>query len=313
MGKRTCRTRCKLPPVERQDLFTMQEVRQKAGWQITSFHLPQIWKYTQGEGTAVAVLDSGIDSNHPDLKENILKGRNFVQRGRPPEDDNGHGSHCSGIISASDNDIGIVGVAPKCKIVPVKVLNNKGNGNAQWIAQGIRWAVDEHVDFINMSLGIPRPVRQVQHAIDYAVSKGIVVICAAGNVGRTKEIFYPAAYPSTIGVGAIDQHRKRAVFSNTGSRLDFLAPGVDILSTVPDSWYATQSGTSMAGPFVAALCSLLLSYKKKYKLDIPLRNAEDYRIILSKFVVDSNNKNRFLQGFGVIDPRRVADWMESQL
>jgi len=306
--------RCNLLPFDREEILSIQDAAQQVGWEITAFNLPDAWKYSQGEGVKVAVLDTGADLDHPDLAGNLLPGKNFINPRKEPEDDNGHGSHVTGIICAENNDIGMVGVAPKSKVIPVKVLDHKGAGNLLNVANGIRWAADQGVDFITMSLGSPKPVQQVRKAIQYANKKGIVVFCAAGNAGKTRSIFYPANYPETIGIGAIGEDFDRAKFSCTGDDLDFLAPGVKIFSTVPDNWYAVLSGTSMANPFVTGVAVLLLSYKRKNKLKIKLDTAEDYRRVFKANTMPTKNPEfagkKFFEGFGIIDPRKMEEWVK---
>lgn len=300
-------------PFEREEILSIQDASQKVGWEITAFNLPDAWKITQGEGVKVAVLDTGCDLDHPDLVNNLLPGKNFVNPRKDPNDENCHGTHVTGITCAENNDIGMVGVAPKCKVVPVKVLDHKGAGDLLNVANGIRWAADQGVDFIAMSLGSPTPVQQVRKSIQYANSKGVVVFCAAGNAGKTRQIFYPANYPETIGVGAIDENFDRANFSCTGDDLDFLAPGVKIFSTIPDNWYAVLSGTSMANPFVVGVAALLLSHKRKNKLKIKLENSEDYRRIFKQNTVSVHNPEfagkKFFEGFGIIDPDKMEEWV----
>lgn len=304
-----------LLPYEREDFLTIQDIEQKIGWEITAFNLPVAWEFTMGEGVVVAVLDTGVDLDHEDLVENLLPGRNFVDLNSPPDDDNGHGSHVTGIICASNNDFGVVGVAPKTKVIPVKVLDKKGAGNLPNVANGIRWAADQGADFITMSLGAPAQVPMVQEAIRYAASKGTITWCAAGNAGKTRQIFYPAAYPETIGIGAIDENFNRASFSCTGPDLDFVAPGVRILSTVPDNWYAVLSGTSMANPFAVGVASLLLSYKRSKNINIQLKNNLDYINLMKSYTTPINNPEfagqKFFEGFGIIDPRKMEDWIKS--
>lgn len=306
---------CNLLPYEREDLLTIQDVEQKVGWEITAFQLPEAWKFTKGEGVIVAVLDTGVDLDHEDLVENLLPGRNFVDPNSPPEDDNGHGSHVTGIICAANNEFGVVGVAPKTKIIPVKVLDNKGAGNLPNVANGIRWAADQGADFITMSLGAPAQMQMIHDAIRYAASKGTITWCAAGNAGRTRQIFYPAAYPEVIGIGAIDENFDRASFSCTGPDLDFVAPGVRILSTVPDNWYAVLSGTSMANPFAVGVASLLLSYKRNNGLNIQLKDNVDYINLMKSYTTPTKNPafagQKFFEGFGIIDPRKMEDWVKS--
>jgi subtilisin family serine protease len=301
--------KCKLLPYTKIDCLSLQDAKQKAGWSITAFDLPKAWQFSQGEGITIAVLDTGCDLDHPDLKENLLEGINFVKPGTSPEDNNGHGTHVTGILVASNNDIGMVGVCPKAKVVPVKVLDGKGNGNLLHVAQGIKWAVDKGVDFITMSLGAPFKVQQVRKVIQYATERGIPIFVAAGNAGKTKEIFYPANYPETIAIGAIGADFKRAEFSCTGHELDFMAPGVDIFSTFPDNWYATLSGTSMACPFAVGVAALVKSYVKSGKTTLKLETVDDYRETFKKYttpITDADlNDPTFYQGFGIIDPRKL--------
>lgn len=316
MAKRISNYNCKLLPFSRQEVISIQESKQKFGWGITAFNLPEIWKQTQGENVTVAVLDTGCDLTHPDLKNNLLKGFNCIHKNSEPSDDNGHGTHVTGIICAENNEIGMVGVAPKAKVIPVKVLDKDGSGNLLNVAQGIRWAADQKVDFITLSLGSPNPVQQVRKAIQYAESKGIVTFCAAGNAGNTHEIFYPANYPETIGIGSIAKDFNRSPFSCTGNDLDFLAPGSDIFSTVPVSWYAILSGTSMANPFVVGIACLLLSYNRKNNNQISLKNSNDYRDILKKHCISITDekfaKNKFFEGFGIIDTKEFINWISAQ-
>ena len=305
--------KCKLLPYERTEIISVQDAQQKCNWGITAFNLPKMWQSSQGEGVKVAVIDTGCDLQHPDLVENLLSGKNMINEKKDPIDGNGHGTHVAGIICASNNDFGVVGVAPKCKVIPIKVLDDNGNGDLITVANGIKWAIEQKVDFITLSLGSPSPVQQVRKAIQAAEAKGIVTFCAAGNAGKTHEIFYPANYPETIGIGSIDQNLERSGFSCTGQDLDFLAPGNQILSTVPESWYAILSGTSMANPFAVGVAALLLSWNRKNGNKIKLNCSEDYRKVFKKhtFSVKDPNfaKNKFFEGFGIIDPKDVVSWL----
>lgn len=303
-----------LLPYTREDVYSLQEAQQAAGWQITRFNLPDKWKLSQGEGVKIAVIDTGVDLEHPDLKNNLLQGKNFVERNKDPIDINSHGTHVAGTICAENNDIGMIGVAPKSKVIPIKALDDRGNGNPRDIEEAIIWAADQGADLITMSLGSPHQVESMKKAISYALSKKCVTFCAAGNAGKTHEIYYPANYPETIGIGAIDENLERAPFSCTGSDLDFLAPGVKIFSTAPKGWYAYMSGTSMSNPFAVGCAALLLSYIRNNKVDIKLENDEDYRKILKKNTISLNNpefsKNKFFEGFGIIDPSNFEIWLQ---
>lgn len=304
--------RCSLFPYVKEDVLSLQEAVQKSGWNITAFDLPGTWSRTKGEGVKIAVLDTGCDLDHPDLKSNILGGINFINPSKDPWDDNSHGTHVAGIIAAENNEIGMVGVAPHSKIIPVKVLDRNGNGNLVDVSKGIRWSVDvAKADFICMSLGSPNPVQEVRKAIQYAQSKGVVCFVAAGNSGLTKRVFYPADYPETIAVGSIDENMTRSSFSNTGENLDFMAPGNRIFSTVPDDWYAVLSGTSMATPFVCGVAALLLSRAREKGEDSRFRNAKDYVEEFKKHTIPVSDRDlrsgKFYHGFGIIDPKKLIE------
>ena len=312
MKKKNKNKKCSLFPYVKEEVLSLQDAMQKASWSITAFDLPSAWNKTRGEGVKVGVLDTGCDLDHPDIKSNLLPGTNFVNPSSDPWDDNSHGTHVAGIIAAENNDIGMVGVAPEAKIVPVKVLDRNGNGSLDDVARGIRWAVDVGgVDIICMSLGSPNPVQEVRKAIQYAQGKGVVCFVAAGNAGLTKSIFYPANYPETIAIGSIDENFSRSGFSNTGDNLDFMAPGNRIFSTVPDNWYAVLSGTSMAAPFAAGVAALLLSYARKLGDDSRFKSAEGYMEEFRRHTIPVNNLNladrKFYEGFGIIDAKKLIE------
>lgn len=303
--------KCSLFPFVREEVLSLQDAKQKACWGVRAFDLPKAWSKSKGEGVRVAVLDTGVDLDHPDLKGNLLPGMNMIDPGRPPHDDNQHGTHVAGIIAAENNDIGMVGVAPEAKVVPVKVLDRRGNGSLVNVAKGIRWAVDEGgADLICMSLGSPNPVQEVRKAIQHAQSKGVVCFVAGGNAGRTKKLFYPAEYPETVAIGSIDENFGRSGFSNTGDSLDFMAPGGRIFSTVPDNWYAILSGTSMAAPFATGVAALFLSYMRKRGVNPPA-TADEYIEQFRHHTLPVSNADlrdqRFYQGFGIIDPRKLFE------
>lgn len=306
-----------LLPYEKEDIFEALTVGQQQGWQITAYDLPAIWKITKGEGVTVAIIDSGCDLEHPDLVPSLVTGKNFVEPEMAPFDGGCHGTHVAGILAANDDDSGIVGVAPNCKIMPIKVLNSYGAGKIEHVAQAIRYAVDQGVDLISMSLGCRNPVDSVLDSINYANEHKTVCFVAAGNAGSTKQLLYPAAYTECISIGAVDDKSMRADFSCTGPNLDFVAPGVKIYSTVPKSSYAFLSGTSMACPFAIGVAVLVLSEKRKDNPNIRL-GIEDYRKILSTNTISVKNldtnldKNgaRFWQGLGIINPTAFEEWVE---
>ena len=178
----------KLLPHIREDIYGLSpEDAQILGWEIKKFNISDLWKYSTGKGVKVAVVDTGCDLDHRDLKNNIIQGKNFIQPNKDPVDDNSHGTHCAGSIAAENNGMGMVGVAPDAKIMPVKVLNEQGQGNVQSIVNGIVWSADNGADIISMSLGSPGPDINLENAIKYAASKGCIIFCAAGNEGPSKD------------------------------------------------------------------------------------------------------------------------------
>lgn len=226
---------------------------------------PKIWDQTKGKGITVAILDTGCDTTHPDLKERIVGGRNFTNDDGGNldvyEDYNGHGTHVAGTIAAIQSNTGVVGVAPEANLLIIKVLDQNGSGQYEWIINGINYAIEQKADIISMSLGGPEDVPELHEAIQKAVTNNILVICAAGNDGdgddSTDEFEYPGSYNEVINVGAIDLERHSSNFSNSNNELDLVAPGEEILSTYLNGTYATLSGTSMAAPHVSGAVALI--------------------------------------------------------
>ena len=232
---------------------------------IELIEAPEIWSETKGEGITIAILDTGCDMGHPDLSERIIGGRNFTaDDGNDPEkyqDYNGHGTHVAGTIAAMQNEQGVVGVAPAANLLILKVLDKNGSGQYEWIINAIRYAIEQKVDIISMSLGGPEDVTELHQAIKDAVKNNILVVCAAGNEGdgneETDEYGFPGAYNEVISVGAIDLNRSSSEFSNSNKEIDLVAPGEKILSTYLNGKYATLSGTSMATPHVSGALALI--------------------------------------------------------
>lgn len=255
-------------------------------WGADLVKAPETWaKGYTGQGVVVAVLDTGVDYNHQDLSSNIWTnskeiagngkdddgngyiddyyGWNFDGNNNSTLDVNGHGTHVSGTIAGVNNGYGVTGIAYNSKIMPVKVLDDQGSGSYSAIANGIYYAVDNGADVINLSLGGGRSNDTLQKAIEYASSKGVIVVMAAGNDGGSQPA-YPARYAKNYGlaVGAVDQNKNLADFSNRAGadQLAYVtAPGVNVYSTLPGNEYASYSGTSMATPHVAGVVALMLS------------------------------------------------------
>lgn len=259
--------------------FTVEALQTTASeipYGIRQLQAPEIWeKGEKGAGVVIAVLDTGIDPDHPDLKQNIIGGRNFTDEGAADDfsDGNGHGTHVAGTIAAVENGTGVVGVAPEAKLLIIKVLNSEGSGSYKSITDGIKYATawkgknGERVNVISMSLGGAYSDPRQYKAILEACAAGILVVVAAGNEGDSREETYehgfPALYPECVTVAACDENRKLAYFSNNSLQVDIIAPGVKVLSTYPGGGYAALSGTSMATPHVSGALALINNIAKK--------------------------------------------------
>jgi thermitase len=229
----------------------------------------EAWAITSGKDIKVAVLDSGVDLDHPDINPKVVLRANF-SGAATNEDKYGHGTHVAGIVAASHNTYGVAGVCPGCTILAGKVLDDRGIGSSSGLANGINWAVSNGAKVINMSIGV-RASRTLETAINNAWSKGVVLVAAAGNGGNQTKI-YPAGYPNVIAVAATDNKDAKASFSTYGaSWVDLAAPGVNVYSTFPDQDFALAepnnrslsydvgNGTSMSSPIVAATVALAWS------------------------------------------------------
>jgi len=214
-------------------------------------------------GGDIAIIDTGIDSDHPDLVDNLGAGHAVVSsRGpyaEPWDDDAGHGTHCAGIADAVDNSSGVVGVSTAATLHAVKVLDKSGSGSFSDVAAGIQWVADQGYDVGSMSLGASSGSQTVQDACQYAVDNGVLLVGAAGNNGPCSDcVGYPAAYQTVIAVSATDQDDSLASYSSTGPEVEIAAPGTGIYSTYAGGGYDTLSGTSMATPHVAGAAAQLM-------------------------------------------------------
>ncbi|MFE1437701.1 type VII secretion-associated serine protease mycosin [Streptomyces sp. NPDC058739] len=254
------------------------DVIRASQWALEAMHTEEAWRTTKGEGITVAVLDTGVDSSHPDLVGSVLPTKDMVGFGAGKGDRAWarHGTAMAGIIAGHghgpDGGDGVLGIAPGAKILPVRVILEDGDssrgkarktrGNA--LADGIRWAADHGADVINLSLGddskSAHPEPAEDEAVQYALKKGSVVVASAGNGGEKGDhISYPAAYPGVIAATAVDKFGTRASFSTRRWYATVSAPGVDVIIADPDRKYYEGWGTSAAAAFVSGAAALVKS------------------------------------------------------
>jgi len=211
-----------------------QFIEQIRPWSVEQTGAASAPGQTKGHGIKVAVLDTGIDLHHADLR--VAGEVTFVKGTTSGDDDSGHGTLVAGIIAALDNDYGTVGIAPEAKLYSVKILNKDGVGDVSTVLSGIEWAIDNDMQVINISCGsLTNMPSRVRKALDKAYDAGIVIVASAGNDGTTEgegdTIWAPAKYQSVIAVGAIDEFNRRNISSGTGDTLELVAPGINIHST----------------------------------------------------------------------------------
>lgn len=220
-------------------------------WNLVHVGAPDAWQHANGSGVSVAVIDTGIDYNHPELKGRFgdLIGYNVTNPDKPPDDDNEHGTHVAGIVAGA-----YTGVAPASTLYAVKVLDRNGSGTEADVIAGLEWALEQGADIANLSLGSSGASRAFRDICERAYGAGMLIAAAAGNEGSGPS--YPASFgESVIAVAAIDREKRHASFSNIYHTNDISAPGVGIYSTVPGG-HDTFSGTSMATPHVSGALAL---------------------------------------------------------
>ncbi|MCX7732645.1 MAG: S8 family peptidase [candidate division WOR-3 bacterium] len=277
-------------------------------WDKWVMYADLAWDVVTGGTLKVAVVDNGVDYTHPDLAANFRSGElgyDFLNNDNDPKPDNPgienafHGTHVAGIIAAiRDNLIGVAGWA-QIQLMAVRVLNDSGSGNLSDVARGIRWAVDNGARIINMSLGGDAASTVLIEACQYAASRGVLLIAASGNDGRSI-ITYPARLNECVAVGATNENSELAWFSNYGPEQELVAPGTSIFSTTPGGSYAEASGTSMAAPEVSGVATLILA------LD-PGLSANDVRSILATSAIDMGSAGRDSRfGYGLVNAWRAV-------
>ncbi len=298
-----------------------------------AIHLNEAHRFTRGEpSVVVAVLDTGIALDHPELTDALLPGRDFVDiidgaanflgdytgADADPSDEVGHGTHVAGIIAGKGIAMPI-GVAPRCKILPVRVLaamkrdgEPVGAGLVENINAGIKWAVDQGAEVVNMSLGVRHTGGGLPHreVVDYASRKGVTMVAASGNDG-SEELYYPGAFDSVIAVGAIEPSGEVAAFSTFGSQVSLVAPGTDVYSSYLDREYARSTGTSHAAPFVSGAAALLRSYGRRHGRRVGDRDVK-HILKHTSDKVDRRFKHR-KAGFGRLNLADAMRLIETKL
>ena len=211
------------------------DVAQSTPWGLTGVHAPSVWFLTRGEGVRVGIIDTGMDLGHPDLQAAYRGGYDFVHNDSVPEEEAegaafAHGTRMAGIIAASDNGFGLIGAAPGVSLYVLKIFPKSGGALTSNVIRAVDWAIAQQHDVVSCSFGGETPSRLEEEAYARARRANVLVIAAVGN--HASWVRYPAAYPSVVGVGAMDRTRRIASFSNTGAEVEFVAPGVDVPSTM---------------------------------------------------------------------------------
>jgi subtilisin len=229
---------------------------------IRSLRVPAVWKRSLGARVRIGIIDTGVDYAHPDLQPVLSRGINLIHPRTLPLDDNGHGTHIAGTIAAAGR-WAMTGIAPQATLLPVKAFDHNGSAYVSDIIKGIDWCVQNGVDIINMSFGMKKRSEAMLEAVRNARSSGVVIVASSGNDGRRGFIDYPARFPQTISVGALDKKGGIASFSNRGKRIDVYAPGEQVVSTWPNRRYHEMNGTSMATSHVTGILALVLSVRPR--------------------------------------------------
>lgn len=252
-------------------------------WALAKIEAESAWKVTTGRNVTIAVIDSGVDLDHPELAVRVVEGYDFVNGDSEADDDYGHGTLVAGVAAAATNNhIGIAGLAWNARIMPVKVLDGQGQGVSSNLTCALYWAADRGADVINISIISFGPSFGMQSAINYAANEGALIFSAAGNLFEEgNPVTYPAAHDNVIAVAATDKEDAHAWFSSAGAFVDIAAPGVGIYSPFPPTHdeYRSVYGTSLATPHGAGLAALVLSA-------VPSLSSEEVEAVIQQSAVD---------------------------
>lgn len=278
-------------------------VIRQSEWPLTRFQANNIWDISEGQGVSIAVIDSGVDAAHPDLKGQVLQGAGFIgdpqDKGQTDVSGDSHGTAIAGIIAGTgkaNHGNGMIGLAPKSKVLPVRVTAD-GNAEPTVIAEGIKYATDHHVQVINISIGTTTPDPLLREAVNYALDKDVVVVAAAGNEGQNgNPAMYPAAFSGVIDVTGMDSDGRFWPASESGPQSTLAAPATDIYSANDHGQYVRADGTSYAAGYVSAAAALVRSAFPHLTAGQTIRRL----VTTAQLPGSGSHDNQF--GYGVVDP-----------
>ncbi|ADQ40525.1 peptidase S8 and S53 subtilisin kexin sedolisin [Caldicellulosiruptor acetigenus I77R1B] len=275
--------------------------KQIVPWSYKKLGITKTWKFTKGKHVKIAILDSGIDLNHPDLKHaNIIKTINFIEPNKPALDETGHGTFITGIIAAQNNNFGIVGIAPEAEIYILKILNKKLEGKVDSVICALDWCIKNKINIVNMSFSTSSDNSRLRKIIKQATKHGIIIVASARNSFGRKAGF-PASYPEVISVASVNYKNQISQFSAQG-KIDFCSYGENILSTSVNKTYKLSSGNSIAAAHLTGMIALILSKPEKWGLNPKYGINKDkiYNVLikLSKDLGEKGKDNIF--GYGLV-------------
>jgi len=275
--------------------------KQIVPWSYKKLGITKMWKFAKGKNVKIAILDSGIDLNHPDLKSaNIIKTINFIEPNKPASDESGHGTFIAGIVAAQNNNFGIVGIAPEAEIYILKILNKKLEGKVDLIVRALDFCIKNEINIVNMSFSTSSDNPKLRKAVSKAAKHGIIIVASARNSFGSKAGF-PASYPEVISVASVNYKNQISQFSAQG-KIDFCSYGENILSTTVNKSYKIASGNSVAAAHLTAIIALILSKPEKWGLP-PKHSINKDKIynVLLKLSEDLGEKGKDnIFGFGLV-------------
>ena len=288
-----------LPPFKPKFVFQTLAEQEIYDWGLQDLNIPDIHKQTQAEGIKIAIIDSG-KSEHFEVAGAFFDAQNF-SKSPTINDKLGHSTFISGLLCAAKNDQGIIGVAPKAKLLYAKAIMDDGQGDPDAIIRAFNWCVEQKVDIISISAGMFIDFRPLHDAVKKAYDNNIIIVGAVGNSSNHyDDIAFPARYPEVIGVAAYDRQRKPAGFSSRGINIKFAMPGVDIYSTYLSNTYCRMNGTSFACPIMTGICALILSKHRMVHSNTPCTNMSEMMEHLKKYAINLDGDQKAV-GFGSVN------------